>query len=219
MNSLTAVIPVRAGSQRVKNKNLKKFSNSSLLEIKIDQVKCLPVDKIIINTDSNEAIQIAKNNGIDYFERDPYYASSDCSNSEYHEYLAKVTNAENILIAQVTAPLISMKSYLSAIDLFFSTQADSVMSVQKFQNFLLKDGKPFNYTLDNMPNSQELDPYHIPTFGIILCKKLKMLEYKNYICGECKYIELNDIEATDIDTEDDFMFAEFMYNKYRRSND
>ena len=30
-----------------------------------------------------------------------------------------------------------------------------------------------------------------------------MLEYKNYICGECKYIELNDIEATDIDTEDD----------------
>ena len=32
---LTAIIPVRAGSQRVKNKNLKPFAGSTLLDIKI----------------------------------------------------------------------------------------------------------------------------------------------------------------------------------------
>ena len=35
---ITAIIPVRKGSQRVKNKNKKKFANSSLLEIKIKQL-------------------------------------------------------------------------------------------------------------------------------------------------------------------------------------
>ena len=35
-NKLTAVIPVRKGSQRVKNKNLKPFAGSTLLDIKIE---------------------------------------------------------------------------------------------------------------------------------------------------------------------------------------
>ena len=60
MNNITAIIPVRAGSQRVKNKNLKTFYDSNLLEIKIKQIKQLSVDRIIVNTDSQEAIQIAK---------------------------------------------------------------------------------------------------------------------------------------------------------------
>jgi len=214
MNNITAIIPVRAGSQRVKNKNFKAFANSSLLEIKINQIKQLPIDKIIINTDSQEAIKIAKKYNIEFFEREPYYGSSNCSNSEYHEYLAKVTNAENLLIAQVTSPLIKIKSYLNAIQKFFNSNSDSIMSVRKFQNFLLKNGKPINYTLHDMPNSQDLEPYQIPTFGIVICKRKKMLEYKNYICGKCNFIELDDIESIDIDTPFDFEFAEFTFKKF-----
>ena len=180
MNNITAIIPVRAGSQRVKGKNFKAFSSSNLLEIKINQVKQLPVDRIIVNTDSQEAIRIAKKHNVEFFEREPYYASSKCNGSEYHEYLAKVTNAENLLIAQVTCPLIKTKSYLSAIQKFFTSNCDSIMSVHKFQNFLLQNGAPVNYSLDNMPNSQDLEAYQVPTFGIVICKKKKMLEYKNF---------------------------------------
>ena len=36
---ITAVIAVRAGSQRVKNKNIKPFGNSNLLEMKIKTLK------------------------------------------------------------------------------------------------------------------------------------------------------------------------------------
>ena len=195
---------------------VKTFYDSNLLEIKIKQIKQLSVDRIIVNTDSQEAIQIAKKHNIEFFEREPYYASSDCSGSEYHEYLAKVTKAENLLIAQVTCPLIEIKSYLKAIQLFLNSDCDSIMSVQKFQNFLFEDGKPINYTLDNMPKSQDLKAYQIPTFGIVLCKRKKMLEYKNFICGKYKFIELDDIESIDIDTPLDFQFAEFLY-KQRQS--
>ena len=218
MNNLTAVIPVRAGSQRVKDKNFKPFADSNLLEIKINQIKQLSVNRIIVNTNSPEAIEIAKKHNVEFFERDPYYASSECSNSEYHEYLARVTDAENLLIAQVTSPLIETQSYLNAIQQFFESSNDSVMSVQKFQNFLLSDGKPINYTLDNMPNSQDLEPYQVPTFGIIICKRKKMLEYKNYICGKCSFLELNEIESMDIDTPLDFEFAEFLYKRKNRED-
>ena len=33
---LTVIVPVRAGSQRVKDKNIKPFANSNLLKIKLD---------------------------------------------------------------------------------------------------------------------------------------------------------------------------------------
>ena len=50
---LTAIIPVRAGSQRVKNKNLKPFAGTTLLEIKIETLKKVQgIDEIIVSSDS-----------------------------------------------------------------------------------------------------------------------------------------------------------------------
>ena len=39
MNDITFIVAVRKGSKRVKNKNIRKFGNSSLLEIKLKQVR------------------------------------------------------------------------------------------------------------------------------------------------------------------------------------
>ncbi len=217
MKKLTAVIPVRQGSQRVKNKNFKPFAQSSLLECKLDVIKNLPVDNIIINTDSEYAISIAKNLGIDYIKRDSYYASSECTNSEYHEYLAKTTPGDHILIAQVTAPLISFETFIEAIDLYNNIDCDSLMSVEKVKKFLWHNGKPVNYKLGYAPNSQNLPDYVSPTFGLVICEKSSMLKSKNFIGDNPYFYEISELESIDIDTNLDFDIAEFLYNKYRRN--
>ena len=43
-----------------------------------------------------------------------------------------------------------------------------------------------------------------------------MLEYKNYICGKCSFLELNEIESIDIDTPLDFEFAEYLYENKKK---
>lgn len=49
---LTFVVATRKGSQRVKNKNVRKFGNSSLLEIKLRQIRRTFRDaKIFLSTD------------------------------------------------------------------------------------------------------------------------------------------------------------------------
>ena len=56
---ITAVIPVRKGSQRVPNKNLRAFADTTLLELKIQTLLQVPeIDEIVVNTDSEEAIGI-----------------------------------------------------------------------------------------------------------------------------------------------------------------
>lgn len=214
MRNLIAVIPVRAGSQRVKNKNFKSFAGKSLLEIKIEQIKSLGVDEIIINTDSEHAIEVAKQHNVSFHRRESYFASSLCTNSEYHEYLAKVTDSEHILVAQVTAPLIMPRTYENAIETYFSTDCNSLMSVKIIKEFLWHNGHAVNYDPGHAPNSQDLPKYLAPTFGLILAERQAMLESKNVICSNPLFHEVTDIEAIDIDTELDFEFAEFLYNKF-----
>ena len=213
MKKLVAIIPVRAGSQRVKDKNFKPFASKSLFEHKIDTIKQLPVDDIIVNTDSEIAIELAKKNGVNYHVREPYYASSECTNSEYHEYLAKVTEAENILVAQVTAPLLMKDTYSQAINEFYNTDCNSLMSVKLVREFLWHEGKAINYDPENAPNSQDLPEYVAPTFGLVLAQRQAMIEARNFICSKPHFMRVSEIEAIDIDTELDFEFAEFMFKK------
>lgn len=56
---ITAVIPIRKGSQRVKDKNLRPFADTTLLELKIQNLLEVPeLDEIIVNTNSEEAIDV-----------------------------------------------------------------------------------------------------------------------------------------------------------------
>ena len=60
---ITALIPVRKGSQRVKNKNIKSFGESSLLEIKIKSLlklkKWNKIEEIIVSSDCDEMLTLA----------------------------------------------------------------------------------------------------------------------------------------------------------------
>ena len=58
---ITAVIPIRSGSQRVKDKNLRRFGDTTLMELKIKKLLQVPeLDSIIVNTNSEEAISIVR---------------------------------------------------------------------------------------------------------------------------------------------------------------
>ena len=105
--NLVAVVTIRKNSQRVKNKNFKLFAGKNLLKHKIEVLKKLKtLDDIIINTDSDEAIQTAREYGVSYTKRDEYFASSECSNSEFWEHIAEKTNSKFILFTHCTNPLI-----------------------------------------------------------------------------------------------------------------
>ena len=61
---LTAIVAVRAGSERVPNKNIKKFNGTTLLDIKLRQLKKINyIDEIIVSSDSKRML----NSGPYYF--------------------------------------------------------------------------------------------------------------------------------------------------------
>ena len=58
---MTAVVAVRSGSVRVPNKNIRAFSNTNLLELKLNVLKrCKSIDEIIVNSDSEEMLNLGE---------------------------------------------------------------------------------------------------------------------------------------------------------------
>lgn len=210
---ITAVIPVRIGSERVKNKNLKSFADTSLLELKIDnllQVKRF--DEIIVNTDSEEAIEIAKSKGVLYHRREDYYASSQCSGSEFFEHLGKVTETDIFAYCPCTSPFILPSTIEEAIESFLKNDSyDCLATVSNVKEFLWLNDNPINYERDKSPNSQNLPDIQALNFGLSLISRANLIKYKNIIALKPLFKVTDEIESIDIDTPLDFFLAEQIY--------
>lgn len=220
MKKITAVIPVRKGSQRVPGKNFIKFyKEKSLLEIKIESLKKVKsLNDIIVNTDSNEAINIAKKYGVSYFRRDDYFASSECSQSEFFGNLGEVTQSNIIVHTPCTSPLVKSTTINSAIQKFITNENDSYNAVGLIKEYLWYNKKPLNYKISNhqVPNSQDLPDIFKLTFGFNIIYRDIMIERQNVIGLNPEFYVVDELEEIDVDTKLDFEFAKFMYNEYKK---
>lgn len=216
---ITVVIPCRAGSTRVKNKNFRPFGDSNLLEIKVNQAKSLGLP-IVIDSDSDIAKEVALKNQILFHERPAYYASSKCNNSEYYEYLGNSVNTEYIMILQPTAPLLKDITLKEAYQEFKNkiNQYDSLVTAEFAKKHAWYKGAPINYDLANTPNSQDLDPIILPTFNVMIAKVSNLVKTRNIITDRCLFYKISESESIEIDNQLEFDIAEFMYKKMKNEN-
>jgi CMP-N-acetylneuraminic acid synthetase len=219
---IVAVIPIRKGSQRVVNKNLRDFAGSNLLQVKIDVLKASNLfDEIIVNTDSEKAIEIAIENDISFHRRDGFYASSSCSGSEFFEYLGKVTDTDIFAYCPVTSPFVTPETMKKCISDFKKhPEADCIATVSLVKEFLWLNNEPVNYQRENAPNSQNLPDILALNFGFTLIGKSDLIRNRNIIGKNPHFVITDAIEAIDIDTPLDFCIAESLYlktvvNKYQ----
>ena len=209
---ITAVVAVRKGSQRVKNKNIKPFHDTSLLELKLEILnKVSNIDEIIVNSDCDRMLDIGQKMGAVIFKRDKFFASSKATNSDFHHHIASVTDSDYIFLAPVCSPFISVKKHEEAIDLFYNSKCDSLTSCELVKGHLWLDGKPINYDIKNVPNSQDLPDICKLNYGISIIEKQIMLKKRGLVGLNPKFMILNEIESIDIDEPITFKIAEIIY--------
>ena len=218
MKKIVAVIPIRKGSQRVKNKNFRPFGEKNLLIHKIEILKKLEyLDEIVVNTDSEKAISIAKKLNVKYFRREDYFASSKCLNSDFWQNVAENTNSEYIMFTNCTSPLIKLSTYKNTISIFkkyiIKNKFDSLNTVTQIKEFLFKENKPINFKINKTPNSQDLPNIVKLNFAINILKTKHMRDRKSLIGKKPYLYNLDEIEGLDINSKFEFSFAEFLFKK------
>jgi len=213
---LKALVAVRSGSVRVTNKNLRSFAGSSLLEIKLNQLKRIPnIDGVVVNSNDEAMLAIARNLGCEAVMRDADFATNEVLMSDVYENMAYNFDGDVIAYINVTNPLIKDQTLFNTIDLYkkLSKSFDSINTAHYVKEFLFKDNSPINYDLKHQPRSQDLPDIMALNFACSIITKEQMIKCKNVV-GEKPYIHaIDEIEAYDIDNEIDFSFAEFLFKQ------
>jgi len=212
---IVALIPVREGSQRVKNKNFVDFAGRrSLLDIKIDHLKqagCF--DRIYISSDSDRAKKIVKENGIDFLERATEMCQSSVIWADVVEHIMNTIPGNPIVVwALATSPL--FKRYTNAVEDFLAhKENDSLVAVLPKKSFFInKFGKGINYNPGYWhPYSQELETYYEVTGACYIGRKSDMLKWKYWFGIKPYLFEVSETEAIDVDTLEQFKVAQKLH--------
>ena len=94
-DKITALIAVKANSDRVENKNIRPFADSNLLEIKLTQLQSLDIfDEVIVSSESDVVLSMCESFNVTLHKRESFYATSEVPMSDVYEYLAKIVKTE-----------------------------------------------------------------------------------------------------------------------------
>ena len=218
--SLAAIIPVREGSTRIKNKNSRTFASKNLLQIKIEQLKRISsIDEIIVSTDSDLMIDIAVSNGVSYRKRPKEYCDekSKSFNQVVNYIASNEINTEDIIWAPCVCPLLKDESIIKGILNYTNIKkgniiADSVISASLIKEYIFDEKGPVNFSVNKHVPSQLLPNWHVVHNGFFIAARLNMVKW-GFVYGPNPFIvEISKEESIDIDDMYDFKIAEYLYN-------
>ncbi|MEO9873145.1 acylneuraminate cytidylyltransferase family protein [Ekhidna sp.] len=217
------VIPARAGSKGVPNKNKRLLNGKPLIAYTLEEtLKVTDKKNICVSTDDLDIVEIAKEMGLEV----PFIRSIDLAqdNSSSREVLLHAvdyysTNGidyQSVVMLQPTSPLRKSSDILRALNAF-NKDVDCVVSVVETKSnpyyvlfeenksgFLEKSKKGFFQRRQDCPPVYELN-------GAIYAIRIDTLREKEITLMErIVKVEMSEENSIDIDTELDFQIAEFI---------
>tara|TARA_Y100000996_G_C22375231_1_gene582764 strand:+ start:64 stop:729 length:666 start_codon:yes stop_codon:yes gene_type:complete len=214
MKKILAVIPAKGKSTRLKNKNLRKFLKSSLVEISIiTALKSKYVTDVCVSSDSPKILSLSKKYPIISIKR----PKSLCNNKIMPDdavlhALEKINkNFDYVLMLQPTTPLRTTQHIDEAIKIIIKEKSDSLLSVFKKMWFIWKKRNkyfsPTNFNYLKRPRSQDFIQYQ--ENGAIYITKPKIFKKnKNRLGGKISVYKMDFWNSFDIDTIEDFKKTE-----------
>ncbi|HAG92137.1 MAG TPA: hypothetical protein DCL41_09705 [Bdellovibrionales bacterium] len=219
MGKMVALIAVKGQSDRVPTKNIRPFADTSLLELKLSQIKQVAsIDEIVVSSEDEKVLDLARPFEVTLHHRDPIHSKSSSPMSKVYSYLATevAESGDHIVWIPVTNPLAEAPIYEEAIQFFkkMDTQTyDSLISVHEVKDYIIYKGKPLNFQPNPWPRSQDLkDTYEI-NFAVNILPRDKMVEWGSLHGVNPYYYPVPEESAMDIDFPIDFEICEYIYKK------
>lgn len=225
---ILAIIPARGGSKGLPEKNIKVLGNIPLIGWSINSAnESKLITKIIVSSDSEKIIKLAKQYNAEVpFVRPDHLASDTASSKDVlihaiEWYRTKKEFFDYIVLLQPTTPYRQKGDIDKMIAKAIETNADLVVSVKETdsnpyyvlfeenENGFLHKSKKANFTRrQDCPKVYEYN-------GSIYVIKVESLLKENSLAFEktIKFEMKNPIFSVDIDNQFDFDFAEFLLSR------
>jgi CMP-N-acetylneuraminic acid synthetase len=208
---------MKANSERVKGKNFRDFNGKPLFRWILDSLLSIEaIDLVVINTDARDIL--ASNGLVDsprvlIRDRKPEICGDLVSMNDVLADDVAAIDADTYLMTHTTNPLLSPATIQRALETFRQAQtsgtADSLFTVNKVQTrFYRTDCSPVNHDPDNLVRTQDLEPWFEENSNLYLFTRPGFAATNARIGRRPVMLETSRFESIDIDTPEDWDFAE-----------
>ena len=224
---IISFIPAKKNSQDLKNKNLKKLNNLSLVELAIlGAKKSKLINEIYLSSDSEKILKIGTKLNIDAIKRQKNLSTYSASaNSVILDFIKnKIQNNQHedciIVYLQPTSPFRNNIHIDQAIKHLIKKKLRSLVSVTENKNFfksLYKKKTTLNpFFNDNFVtnNRQNLKKVYSPNGAIYIFYSSDFIKNKKLSFTKTGYYIMNRIDSIDIDDKEDYELANYLSEKY-----
>lgn len=224
-----AIIPARSGSKGLKDKNIKLLNGKPLIWYSINSaLKSGIFDTVMVSTDSPQYANIAVDCGAEV----PFLRSAitAADNSGSWDVVREVLNSyerfenkefDTFCLLQPTSPLRTEQDIIKAYDIFNEKNAKAVVSVCEMEhsplwcNILGQDLSLNGFlSKNNTLPRQSLETYYRINGAIYIASIEEFLENDNLYTENCYAYVMEQRHSVDIDTVDDFEYAEYLIRSY-----
>lgn len=209
MNTV-AFITIKLNSERLPNKNILPLGDYPLSwHICNTLLQCNTIDEIYIYCSEERIMDyVPQHKRLLFLKRDERLDGSHIRAQDTYSAFVQDVSADIYVAALTTAPFLRPGSIDNGVRMVLSGEYDSAFSAQKLQTFAWYRGEPLNYQPEQIPRTQDIEPVYIETSGFFAFKRELWLSHQRRI-GFHPFIQLvSDIEAVDIDTKEDYDFAQ-----------
>ena len=205
-----AIIPARAGSKRIPNKNMRVVGSRPLVSYVIERaLKSSRITDIVVTTDSSEVAIVAKQMGVQVHDRPAQLCGDDVPlDSVVWDVLSSTANDYDYIVTlQPTTPSLKSETIDAAIAYSEEQDFDTVISVinRPGLNWIQKDDHVFPGYTERL-NSQYLPANYCET-GSFLISKPDIITETSRVGGRVGVYEVTPDEAISINTFQDLALA------------
>jgi len=214
-----AIIIARGGSKSIPRKNVLPVLGKPLVAWPIDLAKSIPrIDRVIVSSDDDEIMEIAKQHQAEVLFKRPAELSDDQTPTlpVLQHCLKFLRENENytpdiVLLLYPTSPFIKKERIEQAIDLFETTDCQSVISViEDYGRFWREtEGKYKPFYPEQRVNRQYYRPLYRENGAIYFSRYAVLVEMNKIVDEErTQFLIMAENENIDIDNPQDLLKAQ-----------
>lgn len=216
------IIPARAGSKRIKNKNLLSFFGKPIIFYSIKAaINSKIFSKIIVTTDSLKIAKVARKFGAEV----PFLRSKKLSNDKtgIKEVICDCINkigTKNVkyhFILYATNPLIKASYLKLAYTKILKTKCDFLLGVKKFETYPYKaltvsrNKIFFKFKKKLLKNSQRFQEFYYDDGSFTIFKTRSYLRRKYFFSNNSTFFLHQKNESFDLNTKEDLKMLKQIY--------
>jgi N-acylneuraminate cytidylyltransferase len=217
-----AFIPARCGSISIPFKNIKQFCGKPLIYWCLNALEqASQINKIFVATDCDEIERVV--DGFNFsktsiYRREKANASATASTeSVMMEFISahQFSADDNFVLVQATNPFLLSTDIDAAFELYQGEKYDSIISCCRAKRFFWnEDGTPVNYDYNNRPRRQDFAGTLVENGSFYINSIANIIRHKNRLSGRIGIYEMSEYSYTEIDEEDDWIFAEGLFSRH-----